>query len=491
MSPKSIFIILSSQLKQKWGRFLLASAGIMIGVWAITLTTSLSFGLSDTLVNAINSQPGAREFTLSQTQDRKGSFFELTEAPKFISLGNNRITEIKEKNPEIRSVVTNYLFNLYILDQTKLTENVNFSCISPTSPPINTSVNQNLAGNSQLPLPESNCEQITVRSQIFESFYETNKKEWLGQKNEPKGNEIVSCYKCGNLNFNEKLGVKSPQEMIGKEISLEWFSTPVVYKEGEVIDVLTANTGSNQLTKPKIEKFKIVSVINDIEQDTRFGSPSNFFSVDKLNEAIFLNETNNRENSYGASDLTVWIDSYNNLDRVIENLKGQGYLPFSLTQSIVSSVKVVFNVLTWVLAAFGFIALITSIFGIINVMTISVLERQKEIGILKAIGARDGDIFRLFLLESILLGFIGWLLGTILALIFGSLISLGFNFFINSNKQWKDSLEALNISTIGPSYPWQLLLITLALAVFFTAISGLIPAWKASRQNPVESLRSE
>jgi putative ABC transport system permease protein len=172
-------------------------------------------------------------------------------------------------------------------------------------------------------------------------------------------------------------------------------------------------------------------------------------------------------------------------------LRGDGFFTFSLAEVLIGSVQAAFNVLTIVLSGFGFIALVASIFGIVNVMTISVLERRKEIGVLKSLGARDMDIFKIFFLESAVLGFIGWLGGTLLGLFGGFLISTIFKAFINSNSDWKKNLEGLNIDNFSPSFPWWLLLGTLAVALFFTTLSGIFPAIRAGRQNPVEVLRSE
>ena len=89
------------------------------------------------------------------------------------------------------------------------------------------------------------------------------------------------------------------------------------------------------------------------------------------------------------------------------------------------------------------------------------------------------------------LGFIGWSMGTILSLIVGGIVSLIFKFVFNSNADWKRNLEALNITEFSPSFPWWLLGGTLLLALVFTVLSGVYPAIKASKQNPVDVLRSE
>jgi len=137
------------------------------------------------------------------------------------------------------------------------------------------------------------------------------------------------------------------------------------------------------------------------------------------------------------------------------------------------------------------IILIASLFGIVAIMTISVLERRKEIGILKAMGATDGSIFLLFLAESIFLGLFGWVLGTLAFYASSWLIQQAFARFVLSNTEWKANLANFNIYDFYPIAPWWLLVSTLTVAVFFTTLSGIYPALKAARQNPVEVLRTE
>jgi ABC-type lipoprotein release transport system permease subunit len=68
---------------------------------------------------------------------------------------------------------------------------------------------------------------------------------------------------------------------------------------------------------------------------------------------------------------------------------------------------------------------------------------------------------------------------------------LGFKWYIDNNPSFADNLEVFNINDFAPDFPWWLVLGTLSLAVFFTVMAGVFPAIRASRQNPVEVLRSE
>ncbi|MAG39609.1 hypothetical protein CMI41_01425 [Candidatus Pacearchaeota archaeon] len=143
-----------------------------------------------------------------------------------------------------------------------------------------------------------------------------------------------------------------------------------------------------------------------------------------------------------------------------------------------AALETVNQVLTGVQIFIVIIALI-SVFvgaiGIINTMTTSVMERRKDIGIMKAVGARNSDIFLQFLIEAGLLGLIGGLAGVV----FGSIISyfgvVGIASFLGTE--------------VSPSLDIPLTLITLVVSFIIGAAAGIIPAIKAAKQNPVEVIR--
>lgn len=128
-----------------------------------------------------------------------------------------------------------------------------------------------------------------------------------------------------------------------------------------------------------------------------------------------------------------------------------------------------------------FIALIASIsifvgtIGIVNTMTTSVLERKKQIGIMKAIGAKNSDIFFQFFLESGLMGLIGGLIGVIIGQTIAYVGTVGINDFLGAE--------------ISPSINFGLIALTLLGSFLIGSIAGLVPAMKAARQHPVEALR--
>jgi len=503
MTLKSFLLILQRQFTQKWGRFLLASGGIMIGIWAITLTSSLSLGLSDTIIKAINSQPSAKEFNIFKSSSGQTNFFDITEAPKFLPVGLKDVEKIKQNHPEVNDVLPVVNLDTFIINSKEL----NFSCVElekqnlellkkfQAGNPNNTNL-EDIQDGSANKIPkeyQNKCPILNFESIVFQNFYESNRTKWLGKSEKLGRGEVAVCFKCGILELSKSLGANEPKDLLDKEITLELLQAPASYELGNVVDTERSERGGKPMTKSVKVPLKIVSVIDDRENsDGLFGGRSPLYlDFSYYLDAIKSDKPEVDLDKIGFLTHSVVLNSFEDLDKSIKQFEDEKYLPISITQQVIAGVKSGFAVLTAVLSAFGLIALVASIFGIVNVMTISVLERQKEIGVLKSLGARDRDIFNIFLIESAFLGLIGWTLGILLSLGSGALITAIFKFAISENPEWSKNLESLNIKDFSPTFPWWLLLGSLGIAVIFTVLSGVFPAIKAAKQNPVEVLRSE
>jgi ABC-type antimicrobial peptide transport system permease subunit len=507
VKTQALFLILRKHLVSKWGRVLLAQAGIMIGVWAISLTSSLSLGLSDKIITAINSQPSAREIQLSKFVGDKTNVFELKDAPKFVTIGKKDFESISRDISGVESITPNLSMPSFV-KTVKAPESYN--CLDESKKIIQLKKEKQIELlSTQNSIPETtqldespnekilneNCATITLDSEAYPGYYNKNKSNFYGKKDKPSLGEISICFKCGDINLNEKIGVNKPEEMIGKTLLLDIKQTPNYKVAGEVYDTNERKPINKDLAKTNVIPLKIVSVVDDSKLNTNIfsggGSTISWVDFSYFENSIKSADPNFDISTVGYVSANIVIDSYENLDSIVNKLKEKKYAPFSATQAIVSGVKTLFTVLTFFLAGFGLIVLISAIFGIINVMTISVLERRKEIGIIKSLGGNDSDIFVLFLLESMFLGIVGWLLGILLALGTGKVISTVAIGLINSNPEWKENLAQFNINEFTPVFPWELLAITFGLAVFFTSVSGLFPSIRAAKQNIVEVLRSE
>lgn len=145
--------------------------------------------------------------------------------------------------------------------------------------------------------------------------------------------------------------------------------------------------------------------------------------------------------------------------------------------TLMASVTDIVNMISYVLVAFVAISLVVSSIMIGVITYISVLERKKEIGILRSIGASKGDISRVFNAETIIVGFTAGVIG----------IGLTMLACIPANAIVYSLFDVANVASL----PWQAAVILVAISVFLTFLAGLIPSSAASRKDPVEALRSE
>jgi putative ABC transport system permease protein len=129
------------------------------------------------------------------------------------------------------------------------------------------------------------------------------------------------------------------------------------------------------------------------------------------------------------------------------------------------------------------VALVVAALGIINTLLMAVLERYREIGAYKALGASDGDIRLLFLAEAGLVGLLGGLGGLVL----GRVVSLGLEVVVNA--------VARDHGIEGPvmvfAFPWPLLGGAVLFAVVVSVLAGVYPAGRAARIDPIRALRGE
>jgi putative ABC transport system permease protein len=284
-----------------------------------------------------------------------------------------------------------------------------------------------------------------------------------------------------------------PSSLVGKELTLRYAERSALPKNASDEDILdsmmASGTPGGISIVPHEKKLGIVGVI---ESDPSagiggFGGARVFLplkTAEQLHVAqpddlqAFLSG-NSAKPSYMA--LTVRVHSPKDVPQVEAAIKELGFATFSLLDAT-KSLRLVFTVFDLFLGLFGSLALTVASLGIINTLVMAILERRREIGILKALGATDLDVGSLFFAEAGVMGFFGGFFGVALGWLIGSALTWGTTIYLH-----RQNLPGVKISYV----PWWLALSAIGFAIIVSLVAGLYPAVRAARLNPVDALRYE
>jgi len=286
-----------------------------------------------------------------------------------------------------------------------------------------------------------------------------------------------------------------PASLVGKEITLRYaerraLSSDEIAKEKDIDAQLDAMMSGGISIVSREKKLRIAGVI---ESDPSagiggFGGGRVFLPI-RVAEQLHAAQANDVQDfvrgggsgkpTYAA--LTIRVKNPKNVLQVEDAIKKLGFSAFSLLDAA-RSLRLVFTVFDLFLGLFGSLALTVASLGIINTLVMAILERRREIGVLKALGATDGDVRSLFFAEAGAMGLLGGLLGVTLGWLIGQALTWGTTIYLR-----RQDLPAVKISHV----PWWLALSAIAFAVAVSLVAGLYPAGRAARLNPVEALRYE
>ena len=195
-----------------------------------------------------------------------------------------------------------------------------------------------------------------------------------------------------------------------------------------------------------------------------------------------LRDTSNiAGNKPSYSTVEARVDSPANVQQVEDAIKKMGFNTFSITDAT-KSLRRFFAVLDLFLGIFGSLALAVASIGIINTLVMAILERRREIGIMKAIGASDADVRRLFFAEAGTMGIFGGVLGVAFGWALGRVINLGTNIYLKRQHFPPEQIWYV---------PWWLVSGAILFAIVVSLLSGLYPAARAAKLDPVQALRYE
>ena len=247
-----------------------------------------------------------------------------------------------------------------------------------------------------------------------------------------------------------------------------------ILASGDITKITEALSGGEQ----KALTYKIVAVTG---ANSMSFSSSTAMSLVSKNDAKTIYDyttkgTDSYEKYFGA---TAIVKDGTTPDAAKQKLQDAGYF-VKTTKDLQALIFQIVDILQWIVAGFGILALIASIFGIINTMYISVLERTNQIGLMRALGAPARSLAKLFRYEAAWIGVLGGLIGIGLAFV----VVLLLNPWINSALSLGDGNYLLKFTW------WQAGLLLVGLVVVAIA-AGWWPARKAAKLDPIEALRTE
>jgi putative ABC transport system permease protein len=283
--------------------------------------------------------------------------------------------------------------------------------------------------------------------------------------------------------------------LLGKELTLRYAEREAAAVPGEkkdaqpsATDDLQRETGTAYSVISHEQTVKIVGVC-DLDPDSMRGAArARVFLPLKLAESLHVMQASDLRDTTNIisgtptyTTVQVRVKNPTSVQSVEDAIKKMGFNTFSIVDAT-RSLRQFFAVLDLFLGIFGSLALAVASIGIINTLVMAILERRREIGIMKAIGASDSDVKGLFFAEAGAMGVFGGVVGVALGWTIGRVINLGTNIYLKRQHFPPEQIWFV---------PWWLVISAVAFSIVVSLLSGLYPASRAARLDPVQSLRYE
>lgn len=440
------FII--ENIKRQGGRVILTSLGVMIGSASIVLLVSLVGGLQQSATAQFTTNANLTEITVSAGFGGGASM--MGGGPDMGGTPGNRTT-VRTSSSSEELVLTDDVINQFLaLDHV-----------------TNVIANQSIQGNSTLVYQKFEG-RTSLTGAGVDDLSELGLTVDEGELELSSGTIILGASVSESMYRPNYSGSDAAltTDLLGKQVKVE----------------VTKNSSSGRSTKTV--RFRVVGILAES------GDTSDYAVYITMNDAdnivSWINGERVNHNSDGYSSLTVRVDDSDNVLDVAEVITDLGYQT-QTAQSFLENVNSLFTTLQLVFGGVGAITLFVAAIGIANTMTMAIMERTKEIGLLKALGATNKDILSLFIGEAAGIGFLGGVGGAILSVLLGTIInSVGGSYLAE-----QATASGTSAATTIVFMPFYLPLFAIAFSTVIGAISGLYPALRAQSLPPVIALKYE
>jgi putative ABC transport system permease protein len=299
--------------------------------------------------------------------------------------------------------------------------------------------------------------------------------------------------------FAKELDPKNPSSLIGQEITLRYGERQALPQDQSDRPAMTGAESSvdNNASSGddfgfsvvrKLQKLRVVGLIDSEPYGgMRTVSRGRIFlpvgTTERLNMAQFTDMRSSLRGASGKSymTLTVRVKDPGKVAAVQDAITQMGFRTFSVLDAT-KSLRRFFTVLDLFLGIFGSLALAVATLAIINTLVMAVLERRREIGVMKAIGASDQDVKRLFFTEAGAMGFLGGVLGILLGLAIGKGINFGTAIYLTQRQLPAEAVWSMPLWLVGAA---------IVFSIVVSLVAGLYPASRAARLDPVQTLKYE
>ncbi|MGG7178027.1 ABC transporter permease [Clostridium paraputrificum] len=437
MKFKEYALMALRDLGKRKGRTILTALGITIGTLLIVTMVGLGTGLKDFMVSTVNSEGNSKKisiqpyryFTEEDTMDFDMNTFE---EDYFKKLDDTLIKEVKDTGKvDTLSAYINFTASKIKIDGKAFT------------------------GMAQIT-------GYNTGADVFPEWYVKEKKDKVKDENLKPiklGRDVEK--ETGEVLIGEKIlkGLNiNPEDILNKELEI------------------TVDNANGITITPLVKKFAIVGII-----DENFNEGEKFTVSAKdaaeLKGYSFLQKDYLNNKGYDAID--VIAKEISDVEPLTNKIKELDYFSSS-TVDMAKEVEESLGGISIAFAVLGVVVLVVAAIGIVNTMSMAVLERTKSIGVMKSVGANSEAIRSIFLVQSSIIGFIGGAVGILLATGINALIQFGINAYVEK--------QGFTMS-ISIGLPWFWIIGILGFAIVIALISGIAPAIRASKLDPIEALR--
>lgn len=426
--------LIIDNLGRRKGRVALTAIGVVIGTAAVVVLVSLGIGLQQSATSQLY---GIGDLTKI---DVYANYSDMAAGGGPASSNGNKPSQVKQITPQVISDISN------------------------------------LSGVKQVIATDFVQGQSTLTFGQFEGWAgisgvditdvsELSLKVQDGETTLRKGTAIIGSWVPNSFYNPKKAGPQEKLDLMGKRLTL----------------TLTKYTQDGQSTTKKIP----ITVVGILEETRGEADNSIYMMLDEVTSynEWFTGKRINR-NKDGFNRAIVRAASADKVLEISQAINDMGFRASS-PQDYVQGINSFFNILQMVFGGIGAISLLVAAIGIANTMTMAILERTREIGLMKAVGASNRNVLSIFLGEAAGIGFIGGLGGVILGWGAGKLVNVVGTTFLSQ------SLDSMGGGTLAAVTPVWLAAFALLFSVIVGLLSGLYPALRAATLEPMIALKYE